>query len=207
MNQVGRMIVSVVFCRPLQDSDLFSIGLREGEDVDQFAILHLLQHAVAAHVNVIAGSDVGQIGTIGLGPALLMRLHGPSDDILLAGDLRLLLRHLAQFHKIVYQGMVSRDIEDLFIGRTDVVDPAVADMGRETAAFVEPNERQGGPHLLLVFCVPLIKDIICCTQRSTEIIFPKHAVLTGVPLYIPGHCVAHSLRGNFSGGMTAHPIA
>ena len=102
--------------------------------------------------------------------------------------------------------MVARHVQDPVLRRTDLVDPAIADMSRKTAACVEFDERECRAHLLYILRILGIQSIVGGVQGGIEVRFAKESVFPGMSVDILRHDIADRLRSDFAGGMSAHPV-
>ena len=207
MNDVCRVVVAVVDGLAGQDLAFLLIRLVAAEDFQEVVIVHLFQHTVGAHIEIVARLNVGDVDNVCLGRTLLIGHDDTRDDVLVLGGLHLVVGQLANLEEVVNQRVVARTVENLVGRGTQVVDAAVADVGSGASALVEAEERQGGSHLLLTCGVLSVDGSVSCVEGFLKQRVLKHAILWQVAEDVVAHGLTYGSAGDFARFVSAHSVA
>ena len=157
------VVVAVEACSLCQHVYFVLVVACHGREVEaKVVVFHLLEHTIRAHIEVVAGANVGRMVDVGFRSAVHVRLHGTRYDVLLRRHTCLLRSYCLHFQEVVDKRMVFcaehylRVISGL--SRTDMVDTAVAHVGNGGATSMEFQEGHGRTHLL---CCPRVLAVEC----------------------------------------------
>ena len=207
VDQVSRMIVFIVLGGLDKLLALLLVALVIVEDRQQFIILHLLEHAVGADVEVVVGLDVGDVHDVGLHACFLAGLHGASDDILLWMRLHVVEGDFTGLIQFVDQRVVARLVEDGVGSGTQVVHAAVADVRCGASAAMEIEEGERGAHLFRRVVVLDVELTVSVLEGFIETLVAHHVARIDVLSEIMPDCLAHGAAGNLTLGVAAHAVA
>ena len=211
------MIITIIFGNILQDLDLTfgRVDLVREDIAEALATLHirLLEHSVGAHIEEIAGLNIGSMIDISLGAIIGMRLHGSSYHILLRGMASLFAGQFSDFDKIIDQRMVFGFEQDTgihaILAGADMIDAAIADMGDSGAIAVKAEEGHGGAHLLLGAIILEVESIESGSERPLQHVIAED--ILSLTLLILGdilpHGLAHGGTRHLAGIMATHAVA
>ena len=103
MNKVRGVVISITGCGLLQPLALLLIvDILITDNTHQLIVLHLLQHTVGTHIEVVAWTYVSDMHQFCLGTGFLMGLHRPHHDVLLRRSFHLPIANLAHLVELLH---------------------------------------------------------------------------------------------------------
>ena len=206
-DEVGAVVVVIACSGTDERVALLGIGGVVGKETEELVVVHLLEHAVAAQVEIVARSHVGNVDDVGLHAVVAAGCDGACDDVLLRRGVHLDAGDFAGLIEVHHQGVVTRDVAYFASGGPQVIDAAVANVCRRDTATVQAQQGERGAHLAFTAGVACVEQVVGVCECVVEQLVGERLVVMVVAGDVVAHRLCHGGAGHLAVLVAAHAVA